>query len=144
VEATRPIAWGAAIRWLRWVPTIAGMIAYDALAGTQGWIGALAVTVDIALICVLLHSLLTKEIDYERPKITWLEGLFVGSLTCSLLGMQVAFVDPGGVTGRATAVLTALALGTLLAEMVEARRGLEAGNLRSTRPPGPARIFVAS
>jgi hypothetical protein len=65
----------------------------------------------------------------------------VGALTCSLLGMQVAFVDPGGVTGRGVALLTALALGTLLTELVEARRSLEDSRGQSHRRS--ARTYIA-
>jgi uncharacterized YccA/Bax inhibitor family protein len=125
METTRPLAWGAAIRWLRWAPMIAGLIAFDAITGVDAVVGAAAVTVDIGLLCWLVHRGLTKDIDHPRPQITWIEGLFVGALTCSLLGMQVAFTDPGGVTGRGMAVLSALLLGTILTEMVEARRALE-------------------
>jgi|SRR5215213_6698394 hypothetical protein len=126
METTRPIAWGAAVRWLRWAPMIAGLIAFDAISGANALVGAAAVTVDIGLLCWLMDRALTKEIDHPRPQVTWIEGLCVGALSCSLLGMQVAFVDPAGVTGRGLAVLTALALGTLLTEMVEARRAIEA------------------
>ena len=55
--------------------------------------------------------------------------------------MQVAFVDPGGVTGRGLAVLTALALGTMLTEMVEARRAIEAARKPLVRRA--TRTFVA-
>jgi uncharacterized YccA/Bax inhibitor family protein len=130
METTRPLAWGAAIRWLRWAPMIAGLIAFDAITGVDAVVGAAAVTVDIGLLCWLVYRALTKDIDHPKPPITWIEGLFVGALTCSLLGMQVAFTDPGGVTGRGMAVLSALLLGTLLTEMVEARRAIE----RERRP----------
>ena len=142
METTRPIAWGAAIRWLRWAPMIAGLIAFDAISGVNAWLGAVAVGIDIGLICWLGYRGLTKEIEYPRPQITWLEGLFVGSLTCSLLGMQFAITDPGGVTGRGFAVLSALALGTLLTEMVEARRAIEAARKPAIRRA--SRMFVAS
>ena len=142
METTRPIAWGAAIRWLRWAPMIAGLIAFDAITGVTAWLGAVAVGVDVGLLCWLVHRALTKEIDHPKPPITWLEGLFVGSLTCSLLGMQFAITDPGGVTGRGVAVLSALALGTLLTEMVEARRALEAA--RRPAIQSASRMFVAS
>ncbi len=141
METTRPLAWGAAIRWLRWAPMIAALIAFDAITGSMAGVRSLAVGVDAGLICVLIHRGLTKDIDHPVPPITWLEGLFVGSLTCSLLGMQVAFVDPGGATGRGAAVLTALALGTVLTELVEARRALEDSRGRSARRS--ARTYVA-
>ena len=141
IETTRPIAWGAAVRWLRWAPMIAGLIAYDAISGVNAVVGAAAVTVDIGLLCWLMHRALTKDIDYPRPQISWIEGLCVGALSCSLLGMQVAFVDPAGVTGRGLAVLTALALGTLLTEMVESRRAIEAA--RKPLVQRATRTFVA-
>jgi hypothetical protein len=142
METTRPIAWGAAIRWLRWAPMIAGLIAFDAITGADALVGAAAVTVDIGLLCWLMHRALTKEIDHPRPAVTWIEGLCVGAISCSLLAMQYAFVDPGGVTGRGTAVLTALALAVLLTEMVEARRALEA--VRKPMVRRATRTFVAS
>ena len=141
METTRPLAWGAAIRWLRWAPMIAALIAFDAITGSMAGVRSLAVGVDAGLICVLVHRVFTKDIDHPVPPITWLEGLFVGALTCSLLGMQVAFVDPGGVTGRGVAVLTALALGTVLTELVEARRALEDSRGQSHRRS--ARTYIA-
>lgn len=141
METTRPIAWGAAIRWLRWAPMICGLIAFDAITGADALVGAAAVTVDIGLLCWLMHRGLTKEIDHPRPAITWIEGLSVGALSCSLLAMQFAFVDPAGVTGRGMAVLTALALAAILTEMVEARRAIEAERKPLVRRA--TRTFVA-
>jgi ammonia channel protein AmtB len=147
METTRPITWGAAVRWLRWAPLIAGLIAFDAIAGSEGLVGALAIGVDAGLICWIAHRFLTKDIDHPMPQVTWFEALVVGALTCSLLGMQVAFVNPGGVTGRGIAVLTALALGTVLTELVEARHAREAAASRPTVGPGSpsvVRTYVAS
>ena len=89
METTRPITWGAAIRWLRWAPMLAGLIAFDAITGADALVGAAAVTVDIGLICWLLHRALTKEIDHPRPGVSWIEGLCVGTISCSL-----AFTTP--------------------------------------------------
>ena len=121
---------------------ICGLIAFDAITGANALVGAVAVTVDIGLICWLIHRALTKEIDYPRPAITWLEGLSVGALSCSLLAMQYAFADPAGVTGRGLAVLTALALAALLTEMVESRRAIEA--MRKPMVRRATRTYVAS
>ena len=142
METTRPITWGAAIRWLRWAPMIAGLIAFDAITGADALVGAAAVTVDIGLLCWLMHRALTKEIDHPRPAVSWIEGLCVGAVSCSLLAMQFSFSDPGGVTGRGLAVLTALALATLLTEMIETRRAIEA--VRKPMVRRATRTFVAS
>ncbi|HEU0022982.1 MAG TPA: hypothetical protein VFQ12_00025 [Thermoleophilaceae bacterium] len=122
MSIARQITWGAAVRWLRWTPMIAGLIALDQVGGAEGFVVGLAIALDVAVLCLMVHTFLTKNVDLPLPEASWLEALFVWASISVLLTVQVTLTDPGGVTGRAVAVLCALFLGTLVTEMIAKAR----------------------
>jgi hypothetical protein len=120
IERTHHL-WGATVRWLRWAPMIAGLIALDQVGGLEGFLVGMAIALDVAVLCLMAHTFLTKNVDRPLPQPSWLEALLVWAAISVLLTLQVTLTDPGGVAGRAVAVLAALAVGTLLTELLTRR-----------------------
>ena len=125
------LGWGAAIRLLRWLPMIAGLVALDAIGGTKGLVFGVVAAIDAAALSVMAHSWLTERADLPVPEPSWLEAILVWANISVLLTLQVALGDPGGTVGRVAAVLCGLALGALASELVAARRA----------PAGPAGLL---
>ncbi len=120
------LGWGAAIRLLRWLPMIAGLVALDQIGGTKGLVIGVVVAIDVAALSVTAHKWLTERSDLMVPEPSWREALLVWANISVLLTVHVALGDPGGTAGRITAVLCGLALGSLASELV-AVRGASAG-----------------
>jgi hypothetical protein len=119
---------GAAVRVLRWLPLLAGLIAVDRIDGLKGLLIGLVVAIDVAAVSVTCHKYLTRHADGPIAEPTWLEAILVWLNVTVLLTVQVALGDPGGTPGRAAAVLSGLALGALASELAATRRA----------PAGPA------
>jgi hypothetical protein len=112
---------GAAVRTLRWLPLLAGLIAIDRIDGVKGLLIGLVVAVDVAAVSVTLHNRLTRAVDGPVGEPTWLEAILVWLNVTLLLATQVALGDPGGTPGRVAAVLTGLALGAVASELAATR-----------------------
>ena len=129
MSPVQALGWGAAIRLLRWLPMIAGLIALDRVHGVKGLVFGVVAAIDVAALCVLIHNRLTRNVERPVPDPTWFEALLVWANVSAVLVFQVALGDAGGTVGRVAAVLAGLALGTIGAELVAARRAAAA-------PPG--------
>jgi hypothetical protein len=129
MSPVQALGWGAAIRLLRWLPMIAGLIALDRIHGVKGLVFGVVAAIDVGALSVLIHNRLTRNVDRPVPDPTWFEALLVWANVSVVLALQVALGDPGGTVGRVAAVLAGLALGTLGSELVAARRAAAA-------PPG--------
>jgi hypothetical protein len=116
------LCWGAAVRLLRWLPMMAGLIVLDHVQGVKGLVFGVVAAIDVAALSQLIHNRLTRTADRPVPDPTWFEALLVWANVSAVLLLQVALGDPGGAVGRVAAVLTGLALGTLGSELVAARR----------------------
>jgi hypothetical protein len=125
------LGWGAAIRLLRWLPMISGLVALDAIGGTKGLVFGLVAAIDAAALSVMAHRWLTERTDLPAPEPSWREAILVWANISVLLTLQVALGDPGGTVGRIAAVLCGLALGALASELVAPRRA----------PAGPAGLL---
>ena len=111
------LGWGAAIRLLRWLPMIAGLVALDQIGGTKGLVIGVVAAIDAAALSVTAHKWLTGRADLAVPEPSWLEALLVWVNISLLLTLQVALGEPGGTAGRIAAVLCGLALGSLASEI---------------------------
>ena len=129
MSPVQALGWGAAVRLLRWLPMIAGLIVLDRVHGVKGLVFGVVAAIDVAALCVLIHNRLTGNVDRPVPDPAWFEALLVWANVSVVLALQVALGDPGGTVGRVAAVLAGLALGTLGSELVAARRAAAA-------PPG--------
>jgi hypothetical protein len=121
---------GAAVRILRWLPLLAGLIAVDRIDGLKGLLIGLVVAVDVAALSVTCHNHITRSVDGPVAEPTWLEAILVWLNVTLLLAIQVALGDPGGTPGRVAAVLCGLALGAAATEVAATRRA----------PAGPAGV----
>ena len=134
------LGWGAAIRLLRWLPMIAGLVALDAIGGTEGpRVRAWSRPSTRPRCRVMAHRWLTERSDLPVPEPSWREALLVWANISVLLTLQVALGDPGGTAGRIAAVLCGLALGALASELVAAR-----GQPRGPRRTAPLDHSLAS
>jgi hypothetical protein len=122
MSPVRALGWGAAIRLLRWLPMITGLIALDRIDGVKGLVIGIVVAIDVAALCIMVHNRLTKNPDRPVPDPSWLEAILVWATISVVLTLQVALGDPGGTPGRVTAVLFGLVLGAVASELVNARR----------------------
>ncbi|MBN1530901.1 MAG: hypothetical protein JW895_17700 [Thermoleophilaceae bacterium] len=113
---------GAAVRVLRWLPLLAGLIAVDRIDGVKGLVIGLVVAIDVAAVSVTCHNRLTRSVDGPVGEPTWLEAILVWLNVTLLLAIQVALGDPGGTPGRIAAVLSGLVLGALASELAAGRR----------------------
>jgi hypothetical protein len=127
------LGWGAAIRILRWLPMIAGLVALDQIGGTKGLAIGVVAAIDAAALSVTAHKWLTGRADRPVPEPSWLEALLVWLSITLLLTLQVAFGGAGGTAGRIAAVLCGLALGSLASEAAATR----APRPRPTSSAGP-------
>ena len=125
------LGWGAAIRLLRWLPMIAGLVALDQIGGTKGLLIGVVAAIDAAALSVTAHSWLTRHAELAAPEPSWREAIIVWANISVLLTLQVALGDPGGAAGRGAAVLCGLALGSLASELAATRRA----------PAGPAGLL---
>jgi hypothetical protein len=108
---------GAVVRFLRWLPLIAGLVAIDRIDGLKGLLIGLVVAVDVAAVSVTCHNRITRDLDGPVAEPTWLEAILVWLNVTFLLALQVALGDPGGTLGRIAAVLAGLALGAVASEL---------------------------
>jgi hypothetical protein len=115
------LVWGAAIRLLRWLPMIAGLVALDQIGGTKGLVIGVVAAIDAAALSVTAHKWLTGRADLAVPEPSWLEALLVWVNISLILTLQVALGEPGGTAGRIAAVLCGLALGSLASEAAAVR-----------------------
>ena len=125
------LCWGAAIRLLRWLPMIAGLVALDQIGGTKGLVIGVVAAIDAAALSVTAHKWLTTRADLAVPEPSWLEALLVWVNISLVLTLQVALSEPGGTAGRIAAVLCGLVLGSLASEVAATRRA----------PAGPAGLL---
>ena len=122
MSPVQALGWGAAIRLLRWLPMVAGLIALDRIDGVKGLVIGIAVAIDVAALCILVHNRLTKNADQPVPDPSWVEAILVWATISVALMLQVALGQPGGTAGRTAAVLAGLVLGSVASELVKARR----------------------
>ncbi len=118
----RRLAHGAALRWLRWAPLIAGLVAFDRLAGLAAVPGGTAVALATALPCLWAQRRLTSE-HRRPPPAGWLEMALVWSAITTLIVAEAAAGNPGGLGGRIATVALALGIAATAAESIESRRG---------------------
>jgi hypothetical protein len=124
----RRLAHGAALRWLRWAPLIAGLMAFDRLDGVAAVTGGTAVALGTAIPCLWAQRRLTS--DYSAaPPAGWLEMVLVWAAITTLIVAEAAAGNPGGMGGRIATVAAALGIAAMAAERLEARRG--AGPVRA-------------
>jgi hypothetical protein len=128
----RPLWWGAAIRLLRWLPVIAGLIALDRVGGVKGLLIGAVVAIDVTALSILIHNRLTRLAGRAAPDASWREGILVWAGIAVFLALQVALGDPGGTAGRVLAVLAGLILGSVVSELLDARQA-------TAGPPGLVR-----
>ena len=131
MSAIEVLGWGAAIRLLRWLPMIAGLVALDQIGGTKGLAIGVVAAIDAAALSVMAHKWLTGRTDLPVPEPSWREAILVWANISVLLTLQVALGEPGRTTGRVAAVLCGLALGAIASELAAARRA----------PAGPAGLL---
>jgi len=112
---------GAAVRVLRWLPLLAGLIAVDRIDGIKGLLIGLVVAIDVAAISVTCHNHLTRTAAGPLGEPTWLEAILVWLNVTLLLAVQVALGDPGGTPGRIAAVLGGLVIGAFASELAATR-----------------------
>jgi hypothetical protein len=112
---------GAAVRVLRWLPLLAGLIAVDRIDGIKGLLIGLVVAIDVAAISVTCHNHLTRTPAGPLGEPTWLEAILVWLNVTLLLAVQVALGDPGGTPGRIAAVLCGLVIGAFASELAATR-----------------------
>jgi hypothetical protein len=125
------LGWGAAIRLLRWLPMISGLVALDAIGGTKGLVFGLVAAIDAAALSLMANRWLTDRADLPIPEPSWREALLVWANISVLLTLHVALGNPGGTAGRIAAVTCGLVLGALASELVATRRA----------PAGPAGLL---
>jgi hypothetical protein len=129
METERAIAWGTAVRWLRWAPLIAGVVALDRFDGGQALIAAPAIAIDVAVLCMLVSTALTKDVNLPRPRASWLEALCVWAAISTGLTAQATLSESNTTFARTATMLAAVAAGALLAELIESRRSLGGSTL---------------
>ena len=117
MSPSRSLYPGAAVRALRWLPLIAGLIALDRIDGLKGLLIGVVVAVDVAAVSVTCHNHITRDLDGPVAEPTWLEAILVWLNVTFLLALQVALGDPGGTLGRIAAVLAGLAAGAVASEL---------------------------
>ncbi len=121
----RRLAHGAALRWLRWAPLVAGLIVFDRLDGTGAVAAGTLVALAAALPCLLAQRRLTGDHGTPAPPAGWLEMTLVWSCITALIVAEAVAGNPVGLAGRAATVAVGLGIGAAAAESIEARRGAE-------------------
>jgi putative intracellular protease/amidase len=122
MSGRRRLAHGAALRWLRWAPLIAGLVAFDRLDGTRAVATGTVVALAAALPCVWAQRRLTGGSVAPSPVAGWLEMALVWSSITALIAAQAATGNPGGLAGRIATVAIALGIAATAAESIESRR----------------------
>jgi hypothetical protein len=119
----RRLVHGAALRWLRWAPLVAGLVAFDRLDGVAAVPGGTAVALATALPCLWAQRRLSSE--QPAPPAGWLEMALVWSAITTLIVAEAAAGNPGGMGGRIATVAIALGIAATAAQSIESRRGSE-------------------
>ena len=121
----RRLAHGAAQRWLRWAPLIAGLVAFDRLDGTRAVATGTLVALAAALPCLLAERRLAGGRSVSAPPAGWLEMVLVWSAITALIVAEAVAGNPGGLGGRVVTVAIALGIAATVAESIQSRRGAE-------------------
>ena len=120
----RRLAHGAALRWLRWAPLIAGLMAFDRMDGVAAVPGGTAAALATALPCLWAQRRLTAGRGAPPPA-GWLEMALVWAAITALIVGEAAAGNPAGMGGRVITVAIALGIATMSAESIESRRRRE-------------------
>ncbi len=118
----RRLAHGAALRWLRWAPLIAGLMAFDRLDGVSAVPGGTAAALATALPCLWVQRRLTTGPAAAAPPAGWLEMTLVWSTITTLIVAEAAAGNPAGLGGRIVTVAIGLGIAATAAESIESRR----------------------
>jgi hypothetical protein len=121
----RRLAHGAALRWLRWAPLIAGLVAFDRLDGPRALAAGTLVALAAALPCLLAQRRLTGEHGPPAPPAGWLEMALVWCCITTLIVAEAEAGNPGGLAGRVATVAIGLGIAAAAAQSIESRRGAE-------------------